>query len=116
MHCADLGTPVSEIARVVRPGGHVVISEARPFSVILGAHARYHAAGGRGYIRNDVHLASDYLTAFQASALDVVGRIDPLWGEREIATFPFAGDFPDMLDAAVKGMPIVIAWELQERT
>ena len=115
-HCADLGLPVSELARVVRPGGRVVISDVHPFSVSLGAQARYRPPDAeRGFIRNHVHLASDYLAAFQAAGLDVVRCIEPLWGEREIATFPFADDFPDMLDAAVKGMPIVIAWELAKR-
>ncbi len=114
-HCADLGPPARELARVVRPGGHVVISDAHPFSVILGAQARYRAAEGRGFVRNHVHLASDYLAAFRAAGLDVVRCEEPLWGEREIATFEFADEFPDMLDAAVKGMPIVIAWELEKR-
>ncbi len=115
-HCADLGPPVGELARVVRPGGRVVVSDAHPFSVILGAQARYRPLDAeRGFIRNHVHLASDYLEAFQAAGLDVIRCLEPLWGEREIATFPFADDFPDMLEAAVKGMPIVIVWELEKR-
>ena len=115
-HCADLGPPVSELARVVRPGGHVVISDAHPFSVILGAQARYRPLDAeRGFVRNHVHLASDYLAAFQAAGLGVVRCLEPLWNEREIATFPFADDFPDMLETAVKGMPIVNVWELEKR-
>ncbi|MDE2838043.1 MAG: class I SAM-dependent methyltransferase [Chloroflexota bacterium] len=113
-HCADLGPPVSELARVVRPGGHVVVSDAHPFSVYLGAQARYRAAE-RGFVRNHVHLASDYLAAFQAAGLEVVRCVEPLWGDREIATFEFAADFPDMLDASVRGLPIVIVWELEKR-
>ncbi len=115
-HCADLGMPVSELARVVRPGGHVIISDVHPFSVALGGQARYRPVeAGRGFIRNQVHLASDYLAAFQAAGLGVVRCVEPLWGDREIATFEFADDFPDMLEAAVKGLPIVIVWELQRR-
>ena len=113
-HCVDPGPPVSELGRVVRPGGHVIISDAHPFSVILGAQARYRAAE-RGFVRNHVHLASDYLGAFQAAGLEVVRCVEPLWGDREIATFEFADDFPDMLDAAVRGLPIVIVWELERR-
>ena len=113
-HCADLGPPVSELARVVRPGGHVVISDVHPFSVSLGGQARYRAAE-RGFVRNHVHLVSDYLTAFRDAGLEVVRCVEPLWGDREIATFEFAGDFPDMLDAAVRGLPIVIVWELAKR-
>ena len=115
-HCADLGLPVSELARVVRPGGHVIISDVHPFSVALGGQARYRPVEAeRGFIRNHVHLVSDYLAAFQAAGLELVRCVEPLWGEREIATFEFAEDFPDMLEAAVKGLPIVIVWELAKR-
>ena len=115
-HCADLGLPVSELARVVRPGGHVIISDVHPFSVALGGQARYRPVEAeRGFIRNHVHLVSDYLAAFQAAGLELVRCVEPLWGDREIATFEFADDFPDMLEAAVKGLPIVIVWELEKR-
>ncbi len=113
-HCADLGPPVGELARVVRPGGHIVISDVHPFSVALGGQARYRAAQ-RGFVRNHVHLVSDYLAAFRAAGLEAARCVEPLWGDEEIATFPFADDFPDMLDAAVRGLPIVIVWELAKR-
>ena len=34
-HCLDLGPPVKELARVVRSGGRVVISDVHPFLVML---------------------------------------------------------------------------------
>ena len=114
-HCADLGPPVGELARAVRPGGHVVISDVHPFSVALGGQARYRLVDApRGFVRNHVHMASDYLAAFQAAGLRVVRCLEPRWGDREIATFEFAGDFPETLEAAVKGLPIVIVWELEK--
>ena len=114
-HCADLGPPVSELARVVRSGGRVIISDVHPFSVILGAHGRYRPVEAPpGFIRNHVHLASDYLAAFQAAGLKVVQCVEPLWGAQEIATFAFADALPELLEAAVKGLPIVIVWELEK--
>ena len=65
-------------------------------------------------MRNHVHLASDYLAAFRSTGLEVVNCVEPLWGDAEIATFEFAGDFPEMLDAAVRGLPIVMVWELEK--
>ena len=90
-HCADLGPPIRELARVVRPGGHVVISDVHPLMVLLGVHGGYrHNRTEQGFIRNYVHLASDYLTVFQDAGLNVVQCIEPLWGDPEIATIGFA--------------------------
>ena len=35
--------------------------------------------------------------------------------DREIATFEFEGDLLETLEAAVKGLSIVIVWELEKR-
>ena len=46
-HCSELGPPMRELARVVRPGGHVVISDVHPFMSMLGVHGGYQAETGR---------------------------------------------------------------------
>lgn len=38
-HCEDLAKPVAELARVVRPGGHIVVSDIHPLALLLGGHA-----------------------------------------------------------------------------
>lgn len=114
-HCADLGPPVQELARVVRPGGRVVVSDVHPLMVLLGVHGGYRQSDtAYGVVRNHVHLASDYLTAFRKAGLRVIKCIEPLWGEREIATMGFAEQMPDLTESAVKGLPIVIVWELEK--
>ena len=40
--------------------------------------------------------------------------IEPLWGDREVATMGFAEQMPDLMEAAVEGIPIVIVWELEK--
>ena len=86
-HCADLKPPIRELARVVRPGGHVVISDVHPLMVLLGVHGGYRRnQSEQGFIRNYVHMLSDYLTVFQDAELNVVHCIEPLWGDQEIAT------------------------------
>ena len=114
-HCSSLEAPISELARVVRPGGHVVISDVHPFMAMLGVHGGYRRNPAElGFVRNHVHLTSDYLTAFREAGLNVVQCMEPLWGDREVATIGFAEQMPDLLEAAVKGMPIVIVWELEK--
>ena len=116
-HCADLGPPIRELARVVRTGGHVVISDVHPFTVMLGAHGRYRRdRTERGFVRNHVHLPSDYLTAFRDAGLYAVKCTEPLWTDREIATLGFADQMPDLVEASIEGTPIVIVWELKKGT
>lgn len=116
-HCADLGPPIRELARVVRPGGRVVISDVHPLMVLLGVHGGYRQSQTEyGVVRNHVHLAADYLTAFRKAGLRVINCIEPLWGEREIATMGFAEQMPDLTESAVKGLLIVIVWELEKST
>ena len=114
-HLPDPAPAIEELARVVRPGGHVVVSDVHPFSVMLGAHGRYRLSeGGRGFVRNYVHLASDYLSSFAAAGLRVVRCIEPRWGAEELATFGARGVElgADLLEAAIAGGPIVVVWEM----
>ena len=64
------------------------------------------------FVRNYVHLPTDYLTALREAGLNVVQCMEPLWGQREIATFGFAEQMPDLMEAAVNSLPIVMVWEL----
>lgn len=114
-HCSDLGPPIRELSRVVRSGGTIVISDVHPFVVMLGGQGSYrHNQTELRFVRNFLHWPSDYLSAFQAVGLSVVQCIEPLWGDREISMMGFAEQMPDLMDASVKGVPIVIVWELQK--
>lgn len=114
-HCPDLRPPIREIARVVRPGGHVIISDVHPFMVMLGGHGRYRLnQTGHGFVRNYLHLPSDYIAASRSAGLNVVQCLEPLHGEQEIATMAFADEMPDLMEAAIKGVPVVMVWELEK--
>ncbi len=114
-HCADLGPPIRELARVVRPGGSVIVSDVHPFMVMLGDHGVYPLSDtASAFVRSYVHLPSAYIRAFHEAGLRVVQCIEPLHGDREIATIGFAERMPDLAEAAVRGFPIVIVWELEK--
>ena len=90
-HVAELAPAVQELARVVRPGGRVVISDVHPFMAMLGNHARYpRPAGSSASCGNHVHQLSEYLSAFRQAGLTVLQCREPLWGDAELATLGFA--------------------------
>jgi 2-polyprenyl-3-methyl-5-hydroxy-6-metoxy-1,4-benzoquinol methylase len=69
-HIPDLGPVMQEFARVVRPGGRIVLSDVHPFLVLLGWRAQFStASGAAGAIGLHVHLAADYYQAFAAAGL-----------------------------------------------
>ena len=114
-HFTRLGQPIAEIARVVRPWGRVVLSDVHPFMVMLGSQAVDMEDDSSGFTRNFIHQVSDYLAAFRSTGLDVVRCVEPQWGDEEIATLGVGKHMPGLLEAAVKGLPIIIVWELETR-
>ena len=82
---------------------------------MLGSHARYPRSQGEfGFVRNHVHLFSDYLTAFREAGLAVIQCREAAHGEEELATIRFADDRPGLLKAAIEGLPTVVVWELEK--
>ncbi|MFG1994135.1 methyltransferase domain-containing protein [Actinoplanes sp. NPDC048988] len=63
-HLPDLGPVFAEFARVLRPGGHLVISDVHHELVALGSVPRVRSAGGDpGLLPAFRHRTSDYLGA-----------------------------------------------------
>jgi SAM-dependent methyltransferase len=114
VHVADLATAIGELARVVRPGGRVVISDVHPFLVMLGWQAQFPTDRGRAYVRLHAHLPSDYATAALGAGLAVRSCTEPRLSAEAVAT-PTADLIPDANRAAYVGLPGVLIWEF-ERT
>jgi len=80
-HLDDLLPPVSELARVVRPGGHVVVSDVHPIAVATGAQAFFRTEEGRRIVaRNNLHWPSSYVRTFGAAGLEIERMEEPLVG------------------------------------
>jgi ubiquinone/menaquinone biosynthesis C-methylase UbiE len=115
-HVADLDTAVRELARVLQPGGRLVISALHPFQVLLGWHAPFaDDEGARHFVREYSHTHADYLAAFRAAGLRLVNCLEPALTAPEVAAKRRAFDnIPDAALAAYVGLPAVLVWDVEK--
>ncbi|GAA1635194.1 class I SAM-dependent methyltransferase [Actinoplanes couchii] len=79
-HVADLRPVFAEFARVLRPGGSLVVSDASAELNALGSVPRVRLADGRpALIANHRHRASDYLSAALSAGFQVRSCDEPRW-------------------------------------
>jgi len=113
-HFADLGPPVAELSRIVRRGGHVIVSDVHPVPVAMGAHAFFRAADdSRGMVRNYVHWTSDYLAAFRQANLMVVDCVEPEVAQATIDRISPSSPTRHWTELALLGLPFALVWELE---
>jgi SAM-dependent methyltransferase len=113
-HVADLSGAITELSRVLRSGGRMVLSDLHPAAVTLGGGAYFQDGGGRaGVVRGYGHLHGDYLRAFGKVGLRVRNCFEPRYGPAEAAMQGPASSFiPDAAEAAFVGVPGALIWEL----
>ena len=115
-HCADLGPPIRELARVLRPGGRLILSDQHPAMTGLGNTALFlDAALSPAIVKSHAHLHSDYLDAFRSSALDVRGCDEPRYTEAHLPTLlsPLPRSAHGAVTAGMLGLPAALIWELR---
>jgi SAM-dependent methyltransferase len=138
-HAPDLGRALAELVRVLRPSGHLVVSDSRGLIGDLSPPmVRIRPDGTFGYVQTWHRLASDYLTAALPLGLQVRRCVEPKRptplladdgtylcdGEPPPAHIP--GDPPDIwalhqfcvaaTNAAFRGNPVAIIWHFQLST
>lgn len=113
-HLPELGPAVAELARVLRPGGRLVISNPHPFATaILDWRAVFvDEARQRRTIPEYPHRHGDYVEAFAAAGLVVRRCVEPGL-DREAATARAKGGRAEAFAEALTGVPAVIVWEAE---
>jgi len=114
-HSSDLGPPIAELSRVLRPGGRLVTTDMHPLLSALGGHALFTCPDGRpAFVREAAHLHGDYVRAFDAAGLRVRRCEEPAWEPWTVTMIgKAAGRIPGALAEALVGLPCVLVWELE---
>jgi SAM-dependent methyltransferase len=131
-HVPDLAPVLAEFARVLRPGGHLVISDpSGPPGGYLGSPVIKPLPGGRfGYLPHHNHRASDYLAAaiplglqvrrceepsmqYAVFGPDVTPASGPVPAYRPDDHWSLQPRCPEATNAAYRDTPLVIIWHFQ---
>jgi ubiquinone/menaquinone biosynthesis C-methylase UbiE len=117
-HVEDLGPVMAEFARVLRPGGHAIISDMHPFVTCFGGGAAFPTDDPGltiNYVPNLVHHAGDYIAAFSAASLSVLDCVEPRITPEMLPRFPSYQAIPDATAAAFTDLPFVLIWRVEKR-
>ena len=135
-HLPDLHAPVAELARVLRPDGHLVIVDVHHELLSLGSVPRIRLPDGRpGMLPGYRHRASDYLDAALPVGLEVRrcvepgkeghGDGEPPTDEADVGADPgpwdawpwsLMGIVPAAAKAVRAGTPSLMVWHFQRRS
>jgi ubiquinone/menaquinone biosynthesis C-methylase UbiE len=114
-HVEDIGPVIAELARVLRPGGWVVVADIHPTLTTFGGAAVF-PSGGDGleipFVPNLVHQVSEYVAAARAAGLEVAECHEATVPESGIRANPAYAVLPDAVRAAFEGLPSVLVWRL----
>jgi SAM-dependent methyltransferase len=121
-HAANLRPVLAELARVVRPGGTVIVSDPHPTMVQLGGVAGFRDRDGDPaegftlpFVPNLHHPMHTYVDAALAAGLEIVECQEPTFTEPALAANPAHAILPDAVRQAFLGLPFVVVWRFRKR-
>lgn len=115
-HSRDIRPAVAELARVLRPGGRLVVSNPHPLATgLLGWRATVRDAAGRLVVIPEYpHSHGTCIEAFTAAGLVARSCIEPALSAEQAAAEAKAG-LLEAFRAALTGLPVVIVWDLERK-
>lgn len=127
-HVPSLVPVLAEFARVLRPGGHVVLSDLHPEQVLRGSIPPVRGPSGEpGRLASHRHLVGDYLRAALPVGLEVRACHEPLLpgqepapptdspGPWDVWPWSLADMVPKATHAAKANVPAILIWHFQLR-
>jgi len=81
-HVPDLSPVMAEFARVLRPGGRVIISDFHPFCQLIGWRTCFDRPEARYWIENHLNLTEGYVRALLANDFELTDLRESVVDER----------------------------------
>lgn len=81
-HVPDLSPVMAEFARVLRPGGRVVISDFHPFCLLIGWRTAFDRPEARYWIENHLNLTEAYVRALLTNGFELTDLRESVVDER----------------------------------
>jgi ubiquinone/menaquinone biosynthesis C-methylase UbiE len=116
-HVEHLEPVMQEFARVLRPGGQVILSDIHPLATLTGGIAGFperDITQGIPYVVNLTHHVGEYVTAFVATGLGIRSCTEPPIDEQMLAVLPSAPFLPEATREAFLGLPYLLIWNLEK--
>jgi ubiquinone/menaquinone biosynthesis C-methylase UbiE len=81
-HVPDLSPVMAEFARVLRPGGRLVISDFHPFCLLIGWRTCFDRSEARYWIENHLNLTEGYVAALLENGFTLTDLRESVVDER----------------------------------